>query len=356
MTGRINVDWIKDLENRTKEMDIFLFGAGIRAENFLNLLPEKSPLINKIKGIIDNSESKWGQKFLNYYEIYPPHFLEKNALNIFIIITSGHYIEIRNQLLMDYKLNEENIYYSLRYMIDEQYKNWQISDIYHDEIDKLKLNLADEKSRSILENIIANRNNNIFDYSFIKEENQYFPQDIFVFDKNEVFIDGGGYDGDTIEEFINKTTNFNKIYSFEPGKISFNIIDKKFSSDERIVCFNLGLWNKEDKLFFEDNGIDLGNKLSEKGELEIEVNSIDNLLKEKVTFIKLDIEGAEFEALQGAKNIIQKFKPKLAICIYHKYDDLWKIPNYIKELVPEYKLYIRHHSLVNSDTVLYATI
>ena len=75
---------------------------------------------------------------------------------------------------------------------------------------------------------------------------------------------------------------------------------------------------------------------------------------ERVTFIKFDIEGAELEALKGAKGIISSYRPKLAICLYHKKEDYWQIPYYVKELVPEYKLYIRHYSNYSSETVLYA--
>ncbi len=72
--------------------------------------------------------------------------------------------------------------------------------------------------------------------------------------------------------------------------------------------------------------------------------------------IKMDIEGAELEALKGAKKTIQRDKPKLAICIYHKTEDLWEIPLYIKELVSEYCLYIRHQTFGTGDTVLYAVM
>lgn len=74
----------------------------------------------------------------------------------------------------------------------------------------------------------------------------------------------------------------------------------------------------------------------------------------KVTFIKMDIEGAELESLKGAQKVIQRDKPKLAICIYHKPEDMVELPLYIKELVPEYKFYIRHHSNFINETVLYA--
>ena len=81
---------------------------------------------------------------------------------------------------------------------------------------------------------------------------------------------------------------------------------------------------------------------------------MDNCILDEVTYIKLDIEGAELEALKGAKKIIQKYKPRLAVCIYHKKEDLIEIPQYLKELVPEYKFYVRHYSNTTWETVLYA--
>ena len=87
------------------------------------------------------------------------------------------------------------------------------------------------------------------------------------------------------------------------------------------------------------------------------MDSIDNVCwEDKVTFIKLDIEGSELEALRGAEKIIRRDKPRLAISIYHKPQDYFEIPLYIKELVPEYKLYIRHHKFNKNDTVVYAIL
>lgn len=81
---------------------------------------------------------------------------------------------------------------------------------------------------------------------------------------------------------------------------------------------------------------------------------MDDVVDEKVTFIKMDIEGAEYEALLGAKETIQKNKPKLAISIYHKPEDIISIPKLIKSMVPNYRLYIRHYSNADNETVLYA--
>ena len=84
------------------------------------------------------------------------------------------------------------------------------------------------------------------------------------------------------------------------------------------------------------------------------MTALDVCVSDPVTFIKMDIEGAELEALKGSSKIIKKYMPKLAISLYHKKDDILEIPLYIKELVPEYKLYIRHYSNAGVETVLYA--
>ena len=94
--------------------------------------------------------------------------------------------------------------------------------------------------------------------------------------------------------------------------------------------------------------------LDEYGADEIKVVTIDGIVKEKVTFIKMDIEGSELKALHGAEKTIMRDKPKLAISIYHKLEDILDIPAYIHHLVPEYKFYIRHYSLNAAETILYA--
>ena len=95
--------------------------------------------------------------------------------------------------------------------------------------------------------------------------------------------------------------------------------------------------------------------LSEQGgSSEIEVTSLDDTITGKVSFIKMDIEGSEMDALKGAKETIQKNHPKLAICIYHSNEDMLRIPEFIHELVPEYELYIRAHTMGIAETVLYA--
>ncbi|MGC9169004.1 MAG: FkbM family methyltransferase, partial [Desulfurella sp.] len=121
-----------------------------------------------------------------------------------------------------------------------------------------------------------------------------------------------------------------------------------------------GLWKQSDKLHFIADGTGRSTITDNFNEANqtIDVVSLDEFFKdkEKPTLIKMDIEGAELEALTGAKEIITKYKPKLQICIYHKPEHLWQIPMLLKDWVKEYKLYIGHHSFDFAETVLYAKV
>jgi len=190
---------------------------------------------------------------------------------------------------------------------------------------------------------------------------QYFP-DFLRFGENEVFVDCGAFDGDTIDDFLIKTSGkFEKIFAFEPDSVIAEKLRKKItiyklfkSGDANVYLFERGVWSENTTLYFSGQG-NAGSCIIETGNIQIEVDSIDNVCgNEKVTFIKMDIEGSELEALKGAGKTIKANKPKLAICVYHKEEDLIAIPQYILLLNPEYKLYLRYYGPGWADLVLYA--
>jgi hypothetical protein len=87
----------------------------------------------------------------------------------------------------------------------------------------------------------------------------------------------------------------------------------------------------------------------------IEANTLDNIIGEdKATFIKMDIEGAELNAIHGCVSVITQHKPKLAISVYHKKEDIYIIPILLKQFLPSYRFYLRHYTDTAADTVLYA--
>ncbi len=241
---------------------------------------------------------------------------------------------------------------------------WNGRDVYtYDqhtaEILRLKDLLCDDMSIKTLDNIIKFRKNQ--DIRLLKEvniDNQYFQKDLLPPWEEEVLVDGGAYTGDTIysfmDNYINDNTKSFRIYAWEPEANNRRQLQKNCVG-RNVTIVPYGMWKDKNVLkFCEAAG---SSCIEEHGIKDIEVNSIDNVHGgKKITFIKMDIEGAEIEALEGAKNTIISQHPKLAICIYHKPEHLYEIPLFIHDLVPEYKLYIRHHSDTISETVLYCTV
>ncbi|MBS5958078.1 MAG: FkbM family methyltransferase [Clostridiales bacterium] len=188
----------------------------------------------------------------------------------------------------------------------------------------------------------------------LRFDEQYFDKEIIKLEDGEVFIDAGCYCFETSQSLLEKC-KAEKIYAFEPDEANLNEINKVISKNkyENIEVYNKGLWNKSDILKFNANGT-IQSCISADGQFEVEVVALDEVVSGKVTFIKMDIEGSELNALIGAQNIIRDQKPKLAICVYHKLHDIIDIPAYILSLVPEYKFYLRHYSYSPAETVLYA--
>ena len=184
---------------------------------------------------------------------------------------------------------------------------------------------------------------------------QYFVPDIIGPLKEEVFIDGGAYTGDTITSLYRERGKcWRKIYAWEPDEENRRILEKRCVDYKDVEIIPFGLWNEKTELKFLA-GKEVGSRISESGTEVVSVDTIDHVCaSDKVTFIKMDIEGSELEALRGAADVIRRNKPKLAISIYHKPKDYFEIPFFVKELVPEYRLYIRHHKRSCDDTVLYA--
>jgi FkbM family methyltransferase len=188
---------------------------------------------------------------------------------------------------------------------------------------------------------------------------QYFEDGIIELSNKEVFVDAGGYIGDTIEDFISIVgDNYKHIYTFEPDTNNFSILEKKYGSNGKIDIITKGLWNVETELQFTENG-PCGSFVNASGEDTIPVTTIDIFFdrypsEEKPTYIKMDIEGAEKELLLGAENLIRETKPKLAVCVYHKLQDIYELPQILHQFNPQYNMFLRHYTRNVFDTVLYA--
>lgn len=185
---------------------------------------------------------------------------------------------------------------------------------------------------------------------------QYFDLKYFKpAEDKEIFVDVGGYDGMTSVYFSEWSQKNNFSYIFEPDANNIKKCrDNLSNASVKYQIIPKGAWSEETKLHFQANA-DVSSKVSDIGSTCISVTTIDKIMKEeKASFIKMDIEGAELQALIGAEQTIRNCKPKLAISVYHKPEDIWEIPNIILQYNPSYRLYLRHYTLDEYDTILYA--
>jgi FkbM family methyltransferase len=216
--------------------------------------------------------------------------------------------------------------------------------------------LADDESRQVLNAVVGYRLT--LDPSALRDVidwDLYGSSGLLVFGDHEIYVDGGSYDGDSVRMFIDHAHGkFDRILAFEPDPATFDRLTKNFHHEPRVRAFNAGLYRGQAVLGFENDGT-RGAIFTETGTIRIPVLGLDEVLNgERVTFIKMNIEGSEIEALQGAAQSIRKWNPKLAISVYHRPTDLWQIPELVRSLNPNYRFYLRQHDGGIIETVLYA--
>lgn len=338
---------------------VIIYGAGARCTYYL-------PIMNRIYDIpyiVDSNNCKWGSQIAGKKIVSPDVLidLDKNTFVVLILVQKA--APVANILE---KMGIYN-YYSEYWMNNMQRYSARRKQLDFP-VDKIRMVLdllSDEKSKIVFKEILKKRKEDNLDYSDIMDEGEYFREEFFKPSVHDVYVDGGVFDGDTVEQYIRYNPDFEKIYAFEADKVNYEKFVESFiyqGYKSKIEAFSCGLYDKQATLdFYAGMGVSSG--LVENFSAEdfsdverVKCVSIDEVINDRVTFIKMDIEGGETKAIEDAQQTLQKYKPNLAICIYHKPDDLWNIPLLIHEIVPEYHFYIRHHSQLYVDTVLYAHI
>lgn len=212
--------------------------------------------------------------------------------------------------------------------------------------------LSDEKSKEVFTKVLNFKMT--FDLEFMKGftnnfDEQYFDKDLIPDIKNISFVDGGAYVGDTLPNIIKNFPDYKKIYCIEPNDLHIKIAKRDFGTKRDLEFINCGLGSKK----LENNKSQEVQDICAHDYQAENINTIDNLIKEKVDFIKLDIEGAEQDTIVGSKQTILNYHPILAICIYHKAEDWYKVPELVLSIRNDYKVYIRHYMEGIYETVMY---
>lgn len=183
---------------------------------------------------------------------------------------------------------------------------------------------------------------------------QYYDPIISLSDK-ETYVDAGGYIGDSIQDFLSQVQSYGKIYCYEPDSNNIAKAKENLKLYENIIYKNLGLGEKRTTAKFSNMGLSSSSILHDTDEGDIvDIVTLDEDIEQKITFLKMDIEGEELGALRGAKRHIVEDRPILAICLYHNVEDIYAIPQYIGSIVDNYRFCIRHYTPFHGETVLYA--
>ncbi len=221
--------------------------------------------------------------------------------------------------------------------------------IEHDaEFDKAYSFLSDDFSKQSYIDVLNFKVSGKVEYLFKcqKEKMPVYSEYLNLSD-NEIIMDLGAYDGDTVREFLEATNGrYEKIYAVEADAKNYKKLVNNTQSVERIETFNLAAWDKKETLFFEKKK-GRNSKLSSAGNVEVQADSVDNILHgRKITVLKMDIEGSEEKALDGAEFTIKKYNPKLYVCAYHRNSDMFRLPIKILNMNNNYKLYFCHHPYI----------
>jgi FkbM family methyltransferase len=221
--------------------------------------------------------------------------------------------------------------------------------------------LADEESRQ--EYIAQMRFRLFLDFDSLPSPSssvQYFPDHLFDLNSEEVFIDCGAFDGDTIRAFMKRMDSlFKRIHALEPDPLNFRQLEQFIAAlpqhvQSRIILHRIAAAEYRGQIGFTVTG-NASSAADATAMMKVDCAPLDQILPAEVpTYIKLDIEGAEMDALKGAAGLIRQHKPVLAVSVYHQQDHLWRIPLYLKTLFPGYQFFLRPHNEEAWDLICYA--
>ena len=332
---------------------VYIFGAGAAGR-----LVKESLSHNGISvyAFVDNDS----EKISTYYEGVPvlsfSQICADKIEKIVVIGTVAYHYEVVDQCLSG-GIPPYQICYAdfLHYAGEKKVEQFFIRNV--EWIAEIYEKCADQQSKDLfITNLLyqLNRDRRHYPHGLLSPlDNQYYEPDIIKLRPSEVYFDCGAKDGDTAIAFRQACSGvYRKVLMFEPDPENFVSLRSNTENEPNMVPINAGVGNIHTKLAFD--GKRKGHScFDESGEMVAEIVPLDDYAQEAPTFIKMDIEGFELQALEGARQILTEQKPKLAICVYHKPCDLVELPAYILSQNPSYKIYYRLYRAFGHDLVCY---
>jgi FkbM family methyltransferase len=339
---------------------VWIFGSGHFGRSLCSVLKQED---YQVQGFIDSnpkSDSILGLPVLSWRDLQPEQLVSQLIIGIFNRETPLDELEsIAKSAGFDEILMPWDLYAQFPKQLGWRFWLSEPSVILDNiaAIERIYLNLADEASRQCLLDICAFRLGHHNAYaSFRHPDPQYFNSlTLQCFKGRKInYVDGGAYKGDTLLELAGQA-EVSSAYLFEPDPENFSALIATVQSAElQAVCMPLALGDSYGILSF-NAGNGEGCAITKNGDFHIAAVALDEVLQgHPVNMIKLDVEGAEIPALRGAARSIGRYRPVLAISLYHRPQDLWEIPGQLLEWCEDYRFYIRQHYYNSFDSVLYA--
>lgn len=360
----VNGELIEKLKN--SNADIFVYGCGSASKTFTDFLNRNGLSVTAY--LEGKQYFKKGKVFLNKsVYLVDDIYKQLKEANIVVRATGADVVHILNDLKSKMKVHLYS--YVDR---DQQYTmtaEWVVK--HKEELNRIYDLFEDEESKLVFRSFIGAKANNIKREScrelislWTSEQyfNNLYPKDLY---DEHILIDCGAYIGDSATAFFEFLKDEEKpvmVRAFEMEDDNFKELESLSKKYNNLIAYKIGLGDKHEKYYYERKK-DASVLVDYETENMVEIAPLDSILKGKeikASFIKMDIEGFEEKALMGMKNVIINNKATLAICVYHRVDDLIRLPKLIKSYVEsstcdvKYKYYLRHHSHNAAELVFYA--
>lgn len=213
--------------------------------------------------------------------------------------------------------------------------------------------MADPASSEVLDKLLGFRSTLDLAHldGFIDRQPEQYFEPFLALPDGAVFWDIGGFDGYTSQEFAKRFPSYDSVKIFEPEPDNQENCRKATENLHDVEIMPYGAGSENGIARFSSDGS--ASTVVADGEIVINIRKLDEFGDVPPTFLKMDIEGAEIEALKGAELLITKHRPTLAISVYHRPSDFWNVPELVLSFNPNYRIYLRHYTESIYETVMY---
>jgi FkbM family methyltransferase len=378
MVSKYSMDEIKDiLSKRTmpgssvsflgKSVSVMIYGAGNCGRDLLAILTEKGiPVSCFLDGNIPAGNSVMGMPVFHPDDAAVSVQQRKRVCVVIAIFNAYVDIVPVTRKLKEYGYTNIVTFPEIHRHFPKELGDrfWLTSTDYYDLLDPVIAEglqvWHDEESRALYKAILEFRCTG--DYTLLPSPEKgraYFDSGLPIWETPMRFIDCGSFDGDTLKALQKSYGKVDMVAAFEPDPENFKSLSRLVKTvgpqfADQTFLYPCGVWSQTTQLRFAAGAAN-GSHISPSGEILVQCTSLDEALPDFCpTLIKMDIEGAEYQALLGAREVILAHRPGLAVCLYHRPEHLWQIPLLAREWLPHYRFYLRAYYYAGFELVMYA--